>query len=162
MEHHSTSLGIGDVRQRHGQREDPHQRTVGCGVLGIAVGDIAPIGEPQRCTGCVAHIGGIARPATPGSPQRIGIVTAGLDERECHGHCHLRVVGELTWCPVEAAATHHLADATQHWRWEPLAVLPGRPELERGAECIANGRAHHDAHATLPLQAGEPRRGAHQ
>ena len=62
---------------------------------------------------------------------------------------HLRVVGELARSPMEVAASHHLAGATDHRFRESPRVLTRRSELERRAEGVTDGRA--DDGAERPL-----------
>ena len=54
---------------------------------------------------------------------------------------HLRVVGELAGRPVKAAATYELTRAAEHGLGKSSRVLLCRPELERRAERVADGRS---------------------
>ena len=73
----------------------------------------------------------------------VGEERLGLDDR------HLGVVGELARRPPEAAAADHLADAADDRLGEPGRVLPGRSELERRTERVADGGADHGTERPL-------------
>ena len=133
----------GEVNRR---RRRPHERTVAGAAVRISAeviqsGRLPSAARTEHCPRLVANV---FRATSPGAKaiEKVGSIDSSVGQHRFRlDDGHLRVVGELARRPVEAPATYELARAAEDGLRKPLRVLPWRPELERRAERVADGRS---------------------
>ena len=110
----------------------------------------------ERTTSGVADVGCFIAPCDKVIPHGVLVELAAVS-KQCFskGHCHLGVISEFAWFPVECAAADHFGHAVENGRGETLGVHVGWLEFERCTECIADCCADESTHCSLHLFVGE-------